>query len=122
MNVRELTQAMSHLRDGDTLVIWKLDRLGRSLKHLISFVNDLEAKEIALKSLNESINTSSSTGKLIFHIFASLAEFERELISERTTSALKAARARGKQGSCLVKFNDEKSKWQKSLWQIQKIA
>lgn len=115
-----LTQAMSHIREGDTLVIWKLDRLGRSLKHLIAVVGELEEKGIGLKSIKESIDTTSSTGKLVFHLFASLAEFERELISERTTSALKAARARGRQGGRPVKFTNEKVKIAKELMENPK--
>lgn len=86
------------LRPGDTLVVWKLDRLGRSLRHLIDHVNKLEEQGIGFKSLQETIDTTTSTGRLIFHIFASLAEFERNLIRERTTAGLVAARARGRLG------------------------
>jgi DNA invertase Pin-like site-specific DNA recombinase len=93
-----LAQAMSHLRAGDTLVVWRLDRLGRSLRHLIDTVNGLEQRGIGFKSLQENIDTTSPGGKLIFHIFGSLAEFEREVIKERTQAGLEAARARGKVG------------------------
>lgn len=93
-----LDKALSYLREGDTLVVWKLDRLGRSIQHLIQTVKDLEDKKISFKSLQENIDTTTSGGKLIFHIFSALAEFERELIRERTQAGLKAARARGKMG------------------------
>jgi DNA invertase Pin-like site-specific DNA recombinase len=93
-----LHSALSHLRKGDTLVVWKLDRLGRSLVHLIQTVKELSAKGIGFKSLQENIDTTTSGGQLIFHIFGALAEFERELIKERTTAGLKAARARGRLG------------------------
>ncbi len=93
-----LTQALKECRKGDTLVVWKLDRLGRSLPHLVATVRDLIAREVGFKSLQESIDTTTSGGKLIFHIFASLAEFERDLIRERTNAGLSAARARGRKG------------------------
>jgi len=86
------------LRKGDILVVWRLDRLGRTLKHLIEFVNELESQEIGFKSLQETVDTTSSSGKLVFHIFAALAEFERSLIRERTRAGLEAARTRGRQG------------------------
>ena len=93
-----LDQALSHLRAGDTLVVWRLDRLGRSLPHLIETVTRLQAKGIGLKSLTESIDTTTPGGVLIFHVFGALAQFERDLIRERTRAGLTAARARGKQG------------------------
>ena len=93
-----LEQALSHLRSGDTLVVWRLDRLGRSLRHLIDTVTELAERGIGFKSLTESIDTTTSGGKLIFHIFGALAEFEREIIRERTQAGLTAARARGKSG------------------------
>lgn len=93
-----LDNTLSHLREGDTLVVWKLDRLGRSLAHLIQTVKELSDKNIGFKSLQENIDTTTSSGQLIFHIFASLAEFERELIRERTRAGLKAARVRGRLG------------------------
>lgn len=86
------------MRKGDTLVVWRLDRLGRSLKDLIEWINYLDSKGVAFKSLQESIDTSTTTGKLIFHVFAALAEFERNLIRERTQAGLVAARARGRLG------------------------
>ena len=90
--VREL------LREGDVLVVWRLDRLGRSLKHLIELMTELEQKKIGFQSLQESIDTTSPGGKLIFHMFGALAEFERNLIRERTRAGLDAARARGRKG------------------------
>src|SRR5215204_2354234 len=93
-----LTEALSHLRSGDTLVVWRLDRLGRSLRHLIETVTDLHERGIGFKSVQESIDTTTSGGKLVFHIFGALAEFEREIIRERTKAGLTAARARGKTG------------------------
>ncbi len=93
-----LHDAISHLRVGDTLVVWRLDRLGRSLRHLIDTITALEAQGIGFKSLQENIDTTTSGGKLIFHIFGSLAEFERDLARERTQSGLEAARSRGRVG------------------------
>ena len=93
-----LEQALSYVRKGDTLVVWRLDRLGRSLPHLITTMTALEERGIGFKSLTENIDTTTSGGKLIFHIFGALAEFERNLIRERTQAGLTAARARGKKG------------------------
>jgi DNA invertase Pin-like site-specific DNA recombinase len=93
-----LAQALSHLREGDTLVVWRMDRLGRSLKHLIETVTKLQEQHVAFKSLTENIDTASATGQLVFHIFGALAEFERNLIRERTIAGLEAARARGRLG------------------------
>src|SRR5215207_476624 len=93
-----LETALSHLRSGDTLVVWRLDRLGRSLRHLIDTVTDLQEKGIGFKSLTENIDTTTSGGKLVFHIFGALAEFEREIIRERTQAGLQSARSRGKVG------------------------
>jgi DNA invertase Pin-like site-specific DNA recombinase len=93
-----LAQIKEILRAGDTLVVWRLDRLGRSIKDLITWVSGLEHEGIGLKSLHEVIDTTSPSGKLTFHIFAALAEFERQLIQERTQAGLGAARARGRVG------------------------
>ena len=93
-----LAEALDHCRSGDTLVVWRLDRLGRSLPHLIETVTALAARGVGFKSLTESIDTTSPGGKLIFHIFGALAEFERDLIRERTRAGLTAARARGRRG------------------------
>jgi DNA invertase Pin-like site-specific DNA recombinase len=93
-----LDAALAYVRKGDTLVVWRLDRLGRSLRDLIATMTKLEERGIGFKSLTENIDTTTSGGKLIFHIFGALAEFERNLIRERTTAGLMAARARGRQG------------------------
>ena len=108
-----LHTALSHLRKGDTLVVWKLDRLGRSLTHLIQTIKELNEKGIGFKCLQESIDTTTSGGQLIFHIFGALAQFERELIKERTHAGLKAARVRGRLGgrpSVLNKYKINKLK------------
>ena len=103
-----LISAIDYARPGDTIVVWRLDRLGRSLKDLIEQVTLLESKKVGLRSLQESIDTSSSSGKLIFHIFGALAEFERNLISERTRAGLTAARARGRKGGRPASMDAEK--------------
>jgi len=93
-----LEEALEYLRDGDTLIVWRLDRLGRSLKHLIETIAELQNRQVGFRSLQESIDTTTSGGKLIFHVFAALAEFERDVIRERTVAGLAAARARGRHG------------------------
>src|SRR5947209_13714770 len=93
-----LDEALEYVREGDSLVVWKLDRLGRSLKHLIETVTDLNNRKIGFKSITENIDTTTSGGKLIFHMFGALAEFERDIIRERTKAGLLAARARGRLG------------------------
>jgi DNA invertase Pin-like site-specific DNA recombinase len=94
----ELSAALDYLRAGDVLVIWRLDRLGRSLKHLLQVVADLEARGVGLRSLHETIDTTSPSGRLIFQVFGAMAEFERALTIERTHAGLAAARARGRRG------------------------
>ncbi len=93
-----LAQALDFARSGDVLVVWKLDRLGRSLRDLIATITSLHENGVGFKSLTESIDTTTPGGKLIFHVFGALAEFERDLIRERTHAGLTAARARGKVG------------------------
>lgn len=93
-----LAELLRHLRRGDVLVIWKLDRLGRSLKHLVELVNELNVKEVGLQSLQDPIDTTTPQGRLCFNVFASLAEFERDLIRERTQAGLASARTRGRKG------------------------
>ncbi len=93
-----LDEALDYVREGDTLVVWRLDRLGRSLKHLIETITNLNNRKIGFRSITEHIDTTTSGGKLIFHIFGALAEFEREIIRERTNAGLQAARARGRKG------------------------
>lgn len=93
-----LSQALEYAREGDTLVVWRLDRVGRSVSHLIEVVGELERRGVALQSLNEQIDTSTSSGKLVFHVFSAIAEFERNLIRERVSAGLAAARKRGRIG------------------------
>jgi len=94
----QLAELLDHLREGDTLVVWRLDRLGRSLRHLVETVTALANRGVGFRSLRESIDTTTPGGRLVFHVFAALAEFERDLISERTHAGLAAARARGRKG------------------------
>jgi DNA invertase Pin-like site-specific DNA recombinase len=111
----ELLRLMEALRTGDTLVVWRLDRLGRSLKHLIETVEHLEAMGVGFQSVTEAIDTTTSGGKLVFHIFAALAEFERTLIRERTRAGLKAARARGRQGGRPMTLSEDKRRMAQAL-------
>lgn len=90
-----LTAALAYLREGDTLAVWKLDRLGRSLPHLVQTVAELEQRGVGFRSLTESIDTTTPGGRLVFHLFAALADFERDLIRERTRAGLAVAKARG---------------------------
>jgi DNA invertase Pin-like site-specific DNA recombinase len=94
----ELTALLDRLLPGDTLVVWRLDRLGRSLRHLIDTVTALDERGVGFRSLQESIDTTTSGGRLVFHIFGAIAEFERDLIRERTLAGLQAARQRGRRG------------------------
>ena len=94
----QLDRVLDHLRSGGTLIVWRLDRLGRSLPHLIATVTELANREVGFRSLTEGIDTTTSAGRLVFHVFGALAEFERELIRERTVAGLAAARARGRTG------------------------
>lgn len=94
----ELKAALDYMRPGDTLVVWKLDRLARSLKQLIETVEQLEAQQMGFQSLTEALDTTTSSGKLVFHIFGALAEFERGIIRDRTIAGLEAARERGRVG------------------------
>jgi DNA invertase Pin-like site-specific DNA recombinase len=94
----ELKAALNYIRAGDTLVVWKLDRLARSMRQLIETVEDLHSRGVELRSLTESIDTATPGGRLVFHIFGALAEFERAVIRERTSAGLQAARERGKKG------------------------
>lgn len=102
----ELQKILDKLQKGDTLTVWKLDRLGRSIKDLVNIINDLNKKGVHFISVMDSINTGTATGRFTFHLFASLAEFERELISERTMAGLEAARARGRKGGRPLGLSD----------------
>lgn len=111
----ELAAVLDYLREGDTLVVWRLDRLGRSLSHLLSVVEGLRERGVHLRSLTESIDTSTATGRMVLGIFGSLAEFERELIRERTTAGLAAARARGRKGGRPSAITPAKSRSARAL-------
>lgn len=117
-----LSAVLSFVRPGDTLVVWRLDRLGRSLKDLIARVEELKGRGIEFRSLHESIDTASPSGKLQFHIFSALAEFERDLIRERTLAGLKAARARGRVGGRRRSMTPEKVKLASRLIQDPNVS
>ena len=103
-----LTQALAFVRPGDVLVVWKLDRLGRSLTHLIEIVNTLKANQVAFRSLTEGMDTTTASGELFFHVFGALAQYERALIKERVTAGLAAARHRGRIGGRPPAISSEK--------------
>ncbi|MGI8669393.1 MAG: recombinase family protein [Aridibacter sp.] len=110
-----LDKALNFARKKDVIVVWKLDRLGRSLKHLIQTVNELSEREVGFESIEEKLDTTTASGKLLFHIFGALAEFERELIRERTNAGLKAARARGRNGGRPKSLSEADEKMVKKL-------
>jgi DNA invertase Pin-like site-specific DNA recombinase len=112
-----LAEAMAFARKGDTLVVWKLDRLGRSLPHLIATVKELEEKGIGFRSLREAIDTTTPAGKLFFHMIGALAEFERDIIRERTTAGLVSARARGRLGGRPAVLDSRKKEMASSLYE-----
>src|SRR5947208_11462073 len=114
-----LEEAIAYARAGDTLVVWKLDRLGRSLRQLIETINRLQELGIGFKSLTEQIDTTTSGGKLIFHVFGALAEFERDVIRERTQAGLSAARARGRLGGRPKLLTPEKRKLAVQLYRAK---
>ncbi len=122
MNRPELVKCLDTLRSGDTLTIWKLDRLGRSLKDLLEIVERLRSDDIQLVSLTEEINTKSASGELIFHVFAVLAQFERNLIRERTMAGLATARARGRLGGAKKKTTPQQDKQLQALWDSRKFT
>lgn len=111
----ELDKCLDTLRAGDTLVVWRLDRLGRSLKDLVSIITDLELRNVGFRSVTEAIDTTTPGGKLVFHIFAALAEFERTLIQDRTKAGLAAARARGRKGGRPPKLTQNQIKKAKAM-------
>ena len=117
-----LSKLKEILRKGDTLVVWRLDRLGRSLKDLIDWMNYLDTEGVALQSLQEAIDTSTAAGKLIFHIFGALAEFERHLIVERTQAGLSAARARGRLGGRPRTLDNDKKQVVIDLYNDRKLT
>jgi DNA invertase Pin-like site-specific DNA recombinase len=115
----ELDRMLEHLREGDVVVVWRLDRLGRSLKNLIALVEDLADKGVGFKSLSESIDTTTASGRLFFSIMGALAEFERDLIRERTMAGLAAARARGRVGGRPSVMNSKKIERARKLYDSQ---
>ena len=117
----ELEHCRKALRAGDTLVVWRLDRLGRSLSDLVKIIGDLERDGITFESLGEKIDTGSASGKLQFHVFAALAEFERNLIRERTRAGLVAARARGRAGGRKPKLSEAQIKEINEMVDAQKL-
>ena len=118
----ELKAALSYMRAGDILIVWKLDHLARSMKQLIETVEDFEARGIGLKSLQDPIDTSSASGKLVFHIFAALAEFERGVIRDRTKAGLKSARERGRIGGRPKLLSDKDLQAAKALLKDRTIT
>ena len=114
-----LTTALAFARKGDTLVVWRLDRLGRSLRHLITTVEEMRSKGIALKSLQDNIDSSTAAGELQFHIFGALAQFERALIQERTNAGLASARARGRFGGRPKKLTNEQMQMAAAMMQTK---
>jgi DNA invertase Pin-like site-specific DNA recombinase len=114
---QKLLEAIDYARPNDVIVVWKLDRLGRSLKDLFTIMSDLGSRQIGLKSLHENIDTTTPTGKLVFHIFASLAEFEKDIIRERTNAGLTAARARGRSGGRPKSLTEKQINLLKTLYE-----
>lgn len=118
---KELLACLKALREGDTLVVWRLDRLGRSLPDLVRIFGELEQKGVTFESLAEKIETGSAAGKLVFHLFAALAEFERNLIRERTRAGLVAARARGRAGGRKPKLSEAQIREINEMVDAQKL-
>ena len=117
----QLTAALEYLRAGDTLVVWRIDRLGRSLPHLVQTVLALQERGVGFRSLNESIDTTTPGGRLVFHLFAALAEFERDLIRERTRAGLVAARSRGRVGGRKPVLTPEKAAAAKRMYDSRDV-
>ncbi len=112
----ELEKVLERLRPGDTLVVWRLDRLGRSLRHLIDTVTALDERGVGFRSLRESIDTTTAGGRLVFHLFGALAQFEREIIRDRTMAGLSAARARGRNGGRPAKLSPDQVRAARRLY------
>ena len=118
----ELEKLKAILREGDTLVIWKLDRLSRSLKHLMEWVEFLEAEKVELKSVQDSIDTGTPMGKFVFHLFGALGQLEKDIIRERTMAGLSAARARGRVGGRPLKLDTKKQKRIRELYDKKEMT
>lgn len=121
----QLAAALAYLRPGDVLVVWQLDRLGRNMRHLIDTVNALHERDVQFRSLRENIDTTTASGRLTFHLFAALAEFERDLLRERTAAGLTAIagrRARGRRGGRPRKMTPEKIAVARQMYESQKYT
>lgn len=118
----ELDHMLDLLREGDTVVVWKLDRLGRSLQNLVELINDFDERGVQFRSLTESIDTSTSGGTLVFNIFGSLAQFERDLIRERTRAGLEAARARGRTGGRPARLDEKQVREVQRLYESRSVT
>jgi DNA invertase Pin-like site-specific DNA recombinase len=118
----ELQRTLDFMRPGDTLVVWKLDRLARSMRQLIDTMELLQSKGMGLRSLSETIDTTTAGGMLVFHVFGALAEFERAMIRERTTAGLEAARARGRKGGRRPKLSKSDLRDAKALLRDPEIS
>lgn len=120
-NRSELNNMLEYVREGDTIVVYRLDRLGRNLKDLINLINIFQDKKVGFRSITENIDTTTPTGKLMFHIAGAFAEFERNIIRERTKAGLESARARGKKGGRPKKITEEKIRISKMLYQNKEL-
>lgn len=118
----QLDEVLDRLRPGDTLVVWRLDRLGRSLRHLIDTVNGLDERQVGFRSLRENIDTTTAGGRLVFHLFGSLAQFEREIIRDRTVAGLAAARARGRVGGRPSKLSEEQRRQARRMYDARELT
>lgn len=118
----ELDHMLDLLREGDTVVVWKLDRLGRSMQNLVDLMTTFDQKGVQFRSLTESIDTSTPGGTLVFNIFGSLAQFERDLIRERTRAGLEAARARGRKGGRPAKLDEKQVKEVRRLYESKTVT
>lgn len=118
----ELDHMLDLLREGDTVVVWKLDRLGRSMQNLVDLMTMFDERGVQFRSLTESIDTSTPGGTLVFNIFGSLAQFERDLIRERTSAGLEAARARGRKGGRPVKLDDKQIREVRRLYESKSVT
>ncbi len=118
----ELDRVLEQLRPGDTLVVWRLDRLGRSLRHLIDTVTSLDERGVAFRSLRENIDTTTAGGRLVFHLFGALAQFEREIIRDRTVAGLSAARARGRIGGRPSKLSPEQRRQARKMYDERELT
>ncbi len=118
----QLDEVLEQLRPGDTLVVWRLDRLGRSLRHLIDMVTGLDERQVGFRSLRENIDTTTAGGRLVFHLFGALAQFEREIIRDRTLAGLAAARARGRSGGRPSKLTAEQRRQARKMYDARELT